>query len=176
MSEHDYGFSTKRLLAYEWHSRAFENENVNELEDVVKDILTPEVTRSLPSSWQGAYSQKRAEKWIKERDEEGTTLLVVESSTKIPIGLILLYESPNGKALRLGYLLARSAWGKGFASELIGAFISWCQENGISTVTGGVEWQNAASRRVLEKSGFVCEPGTVDKPEQMFVWRSDLVK
>lgn len=52
-------------------------------------------------------------------------------------------------------MLAENTWGKGFASELIGGFVDWCRgKDNISSLAGGVEAGNAASRRVLEKSGF----------------------
>jgi RimJ/RimL family protein N-acetyltransferase len=92
----------------------------------------------------------------------------------MPIGLIILFESAygtDGSELRLGYMLAESAWGRGLASELVSGFVEWCQNNEVASVTGGVERNNIASRRVLEKCGFVCEPSTQEAAEQLFVLR-----
>jgi len=98
-------------------------------------------------------------------------LIIVEKSTRSPIGFIILFESSGGRDLRLGFLLAEPAWGKGFASELIGGFVEWCKNNDVSTVTCGVEKDNIASRRVLEKNEFVCESHMDDQEEQMFMLR-----
>ena len=58
--------------------------------------------------------------------------------------------------VRLGYLLAESAWGKGLASELIEGFVRWCRgEAAIRSLAGGVNPDNAASIHVLEKNGFL---------------------
>ena len=59
--------------------------------------------------------------------------------------------------VRLGYLLAENAWGKGFASELIEGFVDWCRgQEAITSLAGGVEADNAASRRVLELVALSC--------------------
>jgi len=62
-------------------------------------------------------------------------------------------------------------WGKGYAAELIGGFVKWCKDNDISTVTGGVDSDNIASIRVLEKNNFVRESHTDKNKEQMYVLR-----
>jgi len=165
----DYRYSTNRLLVCEWHSVCSDECDQESLENIVISILTPEVTQPLPPQWQGSYSLERARDWIKERDEEGVTLIVVEKSIQTAIGFVILFEDATGQDLRLGYLLAESAWGKGYASELIQGFVAWCKDNGIASVTGGVERDNIASRRVLEKNGFICESDTNQGTEQMFV-------
>ncbi len=136
-----YSYSTKRLLVREWHSLAPDEWIRQDLEIVVKNILTTQVTRSLPPVWQGIYTHDRARDWVLERDNEGVTLLVVEKTSRKPIGLIILFETDggtDGSELRLGYMLAESAWGKGFASELISGFVEWCRNNEVASVTGGV--------------------------------------
>ena len=137
----NYRFSTQRLLVREWHSFAVQEWNPRDLAIVVKDMLTERVTESLPPAWQGSYSLDRARDWVKERDCEGVTLLVVEKASRKPIGLIILFDTANGgegAELRLGYLLAESAWGKGFASELIMGFVEWCRHAEVASITGGV--------------------------------------
>ncbi len=59
--------------------------------------------------------------WIADRDHEGTTLLVVEKSSRTPVGVIILFESTREGTctvdLRLGYLLSEDSWGQGFACD-----------------------------------------------------------
>ncbi len=92
-------------------------------------MLPVPVTRSLPPPWQGPYSVTRAQQWVEERDKEGTTLLVVDKQVNQPVGLMILFETEDiyGFEVRLGYLLAEPAWGKGFASELVRGFVGWCR-------------------------------------------------
>ena len=114
-------------------------------------MLTENVTRSLPPAWQGKYTIERGRKWIKERDEKGTTLLVVDRSTLRVIGLMILFvieaEGGNGETeLRLGYLLSEDTLRQGIASELLTGFVAWCREESpISSIAGGVAPDNLAS-------------------------------
>nr|WP_255490935.1 GNAT family N-acetyltransferase [Spartinivicinus marinus] len=121
--------------------------------------MTPAVTHSLPADWQNIHTDEHAKNWIKARDSEGVTLLIIEKQTNIPIGLFILTkdeDNSNETALRIGYILEEPAWGKGFASELIEGFIVWCRHNNISLLTAGIDKDNIASKRVLEKNGFTC--------------------
>lgn len=167
-----WSYSTQRLLIREWRSSTTDEWNHQDLAIVVKSMLTKRVTRSLPPDWQGPYTLDRAQNWIGERDNEGITLLVVVKSSKTPVGLVILFEAAKGgygSELRLGYILTEWAWGQGFASELIDGFVQWCHNNEVASITGGVERDNIASRRVLEKCGFVCDPSTKEAAEQLFV-------
>ena len=166
-------FETPRLLAKEWHSLGPDDWDPRDLRGVVSTMLTEKVTAPLLPAWQGLYTHERAAGWIEARDREGTTLLVVNRSEREPVGLLLFFESdedPSRVDVRLGYLISESAWGHGFATELVRGFVGWCRSQDVSSITGGVERGNAASIRVLEKNGFVRTPN--DGPvadEEFFV-------
>jgi ribosomal-protein-alanine N-acetyltransferase len=166
-------FDTDRLIVKEWRALIASDKDMAE---AVVTILTPRVTQSLPEGWQGEYTADRASRWIAERDREGATLLVLDGSSKTPIGLMILSESEgekSGRCVRIGYLLAESAWRQGFASELLEGFIDWCRTADISSVIGGVARENVASRRVLEKNGFDILPGTQNQHELIYELRLD---
>ena len=161
-------FETDRLRVDEWRSLA-ERASLDRV-TLVTELLTEEVTASLPEPWRGAYSADRARDWIDERDAEGTTLLVLETASHRGIGLVILFESGSADAVevRLGYLLARSAWGQGFGTELLRGLVGWCRgQSGIGSLCGGVERENVASRRVLEKAGFTLED-SADGGDEVF--------
>ena len=153
-------FETERLLVKEWHSFSPCDWQQQELAHVVASMLTEPVTRALPPDWQGNYSLDRALEWIRDRDDEGTTLLVVDRLVGSSIGLIILFEMPSEADVdhtdvRLGYLLSEDVWGKRIASELLRGFVDWCREHAtIASISGGVASDNHASIRVLEKNGF----------------------
>jgi len=133
----------------------------------VPEILTENFTRSLPPTWQSAYTLSRAQKWIKERDNEGVILLAVDSKTAI--GMVVLFEPENFGHLRLGYMLAESAGEKGYASEIVAGFVEWFRKRDIKLIRECVEPDNVASRRVLDKCGFIAEPNTGESEEQLFM-------
>jgi ribosomal-protein-alanine N-acetyltransferase len=75
------------------------------------------------------------------------------------IGLVILFEEAAvgapGVDVRLGYVLAESAWGRGYGSELVEGFVRWCHDRvEVQKLIAGVAADNPASIRILEKSGF----------------------
>jgi RimJ/RimL family protein N-acetyltransferase len=164
MTMKNYTFSTQRLLVGEWHSMTSKDTTETELPETVISILTPPVTRSLPTAWQGTYTLDRARAWIRDRDQEGVIMLIKDRLADLSIGFLILSEDDN-RDVRIGYLLAEHAWGKGLASELIQGFIVWCKDAGLRSIVGGVARDNEASIRVLEKNGFVCEQAEDDTSE-----------
>ena len=156
-------FSTDRLLVQNWHAECRGEAGNDELARIVQTILTPPVTAALPGHWQGEYTAARAAEFVAERDSEGNTLMVIEQSSHTLIGLLILFANSSGaggREVRLGYLLAESAWGKGFATELVQGFVAWCKAAGGARIIAGVGHDNVASQRVLEKSGFVVLAGS----------------
>jgi RimJ/RimL family protein N-acetyltransferase len=67
-----------------------------------------------------------------------------------------LYEDPfdRGWGIEVGYWFARSAWGHGYASELVNASLDFAREHGVTFVSAFARPENTASCRVLEKAGF----------------------
>ena len=99
-----------------------------------------------------------ASDWIDDRDAEASMLLVVESESGRPVGIVVLAEAPISTTevdVRIGYLIAEGVWGQGMATELVLGLVAWARRQpGIRTVTGGVDPANRGSVRVLEKCGF----------------------
>lgn len=152
-------FVTERLLVRDWHSPPGEDWPRHDLGIIVSDLMTEPVTQHLPDGWRGPFSPSRARAWVAERDDESPTLLVVDRAAKEPVGLVVVYESADavgGLDVRLGYLLIERAWGKGLATELLTGFVDWCRpQPAIHSITAGVAATNEASRRVLERLGFI---------------------
>ena len=92
---------------------------------------------------------------------------MIDVASGAPLGLVLLFEQAENE-LRLGYMLAESSWGQGVASELIGGLVEWGERSGIRSITGGVAFDNPASSRVLEKSGFCLQAPEPDAQEHIY--------
>jgi len=58
---------------------------------------------------------------------------------------------------QIGYVLARDAWGRGYATEALLASIEAARAAGVRRLEAGVHVEHQASCRVLEKAGFVRE-------------------
>jgi RimJ/RimL family protein N-acetyltransferase len=55
----------------------------------------------------------------------------------------------------VGYLLSPSAWGQGYASEALTAFIAHRRRQGGGDLTADTDPRNGPSNRLLERHGFV---------------------
>jgi RimJ/RimL family protein N-acetyltransferase len=64
------------------------------------------------------------------------------------------FAAHDHRRAEIGYILARSQWGQGFASELVRALVDVATANGLHELYACVHPDNLASIRVLEKSGF----------------------
>lgn len=172
----DRGFETPRLRVVDWHSVSAIPEGVSPLPEIVRGLLTPQVTAPLPQSWQGPYSEQRAIDWIRDRDAESRQLLAITRDSHRAVGLLLLHESatgsPEASELRLGYLIAESEWGQGYASELVRGLVDWARRRAFGSVIAGVAAHNVPSLRVLEKCGFTPDEGSCHGTE--LVYRIDL--
>ena len=67
----------------------------------------------------------------------------------------LYFENPT--AAVTGYVLARDAWGQGYATEALGAIVTIAREVGIRRLHALCHAGHRASAHVLEKCGFRCE-------------------
>ncbi|MEQ6898835.1 GNAT family N-acetyltransferase [Microbacterium sp. KR10-403] len=66
--------------------------------------------------------------------------------------------NPDFRSASIGYALARAEWGKGFATEAAAALLDWAYAAlDLNRVQAEADTRNIASRRVLEKLGFLLE-------------------
>lgn len=63
------------------------------------------------------------------------------------------FRAPNEAVT--GYVLAKDAWGHGYATEALTAVIDVARRTGVSRLSALCHPEHGSSRRVLEKCGFV---------------------
>lgn len=85
----------------------------------------------------------------------GPYLIESRASGGLLGGTGLTFESATSAST--GYVLARDAWGQGYATEALQAMIDLAPTIGIERLYALVHVDHAASVRVLEKSGFKQE-------------------
>lgn len=168
-------FKTERLLVETWKDHPLAGD-ADAFALRLVALLSEKVTRSLPPGWQDIDTPGKARGWIAERDAEGSVLAVQIRHDRDLIGFLFLNEAVHPQSrffdLRLGYLLTETVWGQGLGSELINGLVTWCQKSGeINSLTGGVEADNTASIRVLEKNGFILEEPDPAHHDMVFMRR-----
>jgi RimJ/RimL family protein N-acetyltransferase len=95
---------------------------------------------------------------------------VIDCETGAFLGQCGLNHIEDLGETELDYALARSAWGRGLATEAAQAAVNFAFEMaGLTRLIGFVIPEHAASRRVLERLGFVYECDT-------HYWGVDLVR
>ncbi len=69
--------------------------------------------------------------------------------------LVVGDKIPDG-AIEIGYVLKKTAWGKGYATEACKQLLKFAfEESPLKEIVASIDSENSASRNVLEKSGLV---------------------
>lgn len=84
------------------------------------------------------------------------TYLICEPATGLVLGSTGLHLATSYRAVT-GYILHRTAWGKGFATEACTAMVAIARALGLARIEADCHVDHRASARVLEKSGLVHE-------------------
>ena len=158
---------TERLRLREW-----EEADAGALFPVVSD---PEVMRYIGDGKPWA-DVARARDWIVRLSESYRTRgyhrwAVVERGGGRVVGSCGFAPLPWSGEIDFGYMLRRDCWGRGYATE-VGrpALEHGFKRLGFAEVVASIAPENAASRRVLEKLGFVyrgneVQPGDDEESE-----------
>jgi ribosomal-protein-alanine N-acetyltransferase len=96
------------------------------------------------------FSQAEWERW-----PAGPFLMEGRADGRLVGSTGLSFETPWRAAT--GYALARDCWGRGYASEALGAMVELAQGLGVKRLYALCHPEHRASRRVLERCGFERE-------------------
>ena len=102
------------------------------------------------------YTIRDAEAYLASpRDPVLPSFLIFERTEGAPllVGSCGLGRRPSG-AVELGYWIARTSWGRGFATEAGRALVDIARTLGLAQLEASHFIDNPASARVLEKLGF----------------------
>jgi RimJ/RimL family protein N-acetyltransferase len=118
-------------------------------------IADEAIVRNLASApW--PYRMRDAEAFLASpRDPLLPSMLIFERTSAAPqlVGACGLGRRPSG-AVEMGYWIARSHWGRGFATEASAALIEIARALGLPRLEASHFIDNPASARVLDKLGF----------------------
>lgn len=127
----------------------------------------PEVTRYLV--WPTHQSPENTRMFIAFSDDQwerwpsGPLLVRRRDTGELIGGTGLAFAGPTHAST--GYVFARAAWGKGFATETLQAMVSLAAACRVTELEAGCHPDHVASQRVLEKCGFVPDPDFVGTTE-----------
>jgi RimJ/RimL family protein N-acetyltransferase len=85
------------------------------------------------------------------------------------VGVIRSIEVAEGQRLEIGYMINYDYWGRGYASEALGAFLDLCfssEDPKVGEVVAKVDTENWASIRILrkmEERGYKIREGELVK-------------
>lgn len=97
-----------------------------------------------------AFLQYSAAEW--ERWPAGPYVIRSRSDGRLLGGTGLSFEGPQRAVT--GYVLAKDAWGQGYATEALGAMTDVARRIGVGRLQAFCHPEHRASWRVLEKCGF----------------------
>lgn len=124
----------------------------------------PLVMEHFPAPLTRAESDAHVDRMVAALDAQGWGLWAVEVPGEADfIGFIGLavpgFEAPFTPCVEVGWRLARSAWGRGYAPEGALAALAFAfDELGLDEVLSFTAVGNAKSRRVMEKIGMTHDP------------------
>ena len=122
-------------------------------EQIVRNM--PKYTRRCAGGCSGVWCV--IERWTTEK--LGTAILlplpIEEDDTNWD--LVVGNDLPDCE-IEIGYMLKRSAWGKGYATEATKRLLKFAfEETPLEELVATTDPANATSQRVLEKCGLICE-------------------
>jgi ribosomal-protein-alanine N-acetyltransferase len=141
----------------------------------------PEVTRYL--RWRPHKELSEVEDFIKScicAWEDGTRfpMVITLKDSNEALGMIDFHVTAT--TVGVGYVIAGSHQGKGYATEALLAVIEWAfQQPSIYRVNASTDVDNVASRRVMEKAGmqreglmrkYMLHPNISDVPRDCYIY------
>ena len=147
-------FTTNRLEAFKVDSLVLSSLKPDLLSSI-PSLLTPTVVQSLPPYFHNITTQGDADSWLAKMISESHLFAVCLKDSMSIIGFIFIYEADDSTA-NLGYLLGEAFWHQGYGSELLIGLLETCQNRKlVKKLIAGVETDNLASSKLLQKVGFV---------------------
>jgi [ribosomal protein S5]-alanine N-acetyltransferase len=136
--------------------RAFDYKH--DLPDLIDLLQDPRVVRFLRSPLLPNFSSQRYWKKVLQRQKRDSfgVVQVIETSQRSCAGFVTVLPSSQQDVYELMYWLGVAFWGRGWATEAVAQSVRVLRNQGYrGRVAADVAFINAASRRVLEKNGFV---------------------
>ncbi len=130
-----------------------------------------------PEEWPGDDALQVLPIWIARREREPGSVpwvdgVAVLRAERLAVGSLGFKGPPDPSgSVEVGYSINRSMRGRGYATEVVAALGAWAlAQPGVRRVTAECLPTNAASIRVLEKSGFVRVGRRISDAGILLLW------
>lgn len=136
-----------------------------QMKSVISEQTVPELKEAFKQMLDGCLAHPDRRQWyalwnIELNDESGTV-----------VGSLSFKGLEEDGILEIGYGTNDGYEGKGYMTEAVSAVVRWAAaQNGVKLIEAETEEDNAASKRVLEKAGFVPN-GETGKEGPRYVWK-----
>jgi RimJ/RimL family protein N-acetyltransferase len=106
-----------------------------------------------------AQATERLARYVRCWEEHGLGMFGVRlHDESLPVGWAGLQPLSGTDEIEVGYAFGRSAWGRGYATEVASAVVQWGFEAlGLERIVAVASPENSASRRVMDKLGMRYE-------------------
>ena len=160
-------FQTERLRAEPLDLAAHE-------EELAALHADPRVMATMGGEGTPEESRAWIERNLRHGEEAGLGIFVFrerDTGRFVGRGAIRRIEIGGGTEVEVGYALVHDAWGRGYATEMAEALAAHAETAGHGPLVAYAEPANAASRRVLEKTGFRYERDLVHHGREQVLYR-----
>lgn len=164
-------FETERLRVQHWQKMLDDPPARERLVKEIEPLLQPDVLRDLPPSMHLGDAPGAICNWVEARAAESECYHVTRRVDGDLLGLLILVEDTSPTpvpTLHIGYLFAQTAWGQGFATELLGGVLDVAKRYGPLCLMGGVAQSNPVSAHILRKLGFEKQPDLSTSDTEIF--------
>lgn len=149
--------STKRLIIYPASD--------DELRRIIAEEPSPELREAYGQMLEGSVTHPDKREWYVIWNIE------LNDGSKTVVGHMSFMGLEEDGILELGYGTNDGYEGHGYMTEAVSAVVRWASErDGVRRIEAETAPENAASQRVLEKSGFAPN-GRMGEEGPRFVWQ-----
>ncbi|MBR5088256.1 MAG: GNAT family N-acetyltransferase [Ruminiclostridium sp.] len=135
---------------------------IEDKKDLANNLNNIEILNNLRDGLPFPYTEKDAEEYIRamlssDEDKTFAFAIIADESVIGSIG-VLRCDNIHYRSAELGYYIGEPYWGNGYMTEAVKQICRYVFENtDIIRIFAEPFESNAASCRVLEKAGFICE-------------------
>ncbi|KAL6232066.1 hypothetical protein BDW75DRAFT_218572 [Aspergillus navahoensis] len=137
----------------------------SDTESLADHANNPKISQYMRNAFPSPYNRSNAIDWIAFTMSQKPThdFAICLASTNAVIGAIGLKPRTDiqHRSMELGYWIGEEYWGRGIASEAVVQFVRWVFGQAVFAHVVRIDAEvfdgNEASKRVLEKAGFVSE-------------------